>query len=230
MNNVNGGENMKPWETVTLVEYSEREELLNSVTHALGLFISGGIAALCLVPSLKSGDMLRIICASLYLFGTTVMFITSVLYHSSKNEKRKKVLRLLDHCMIFFSVAGTATGCVPAVYDTVGKTAAVAMTVCAWLGAFGGLFFTFFSFDKTKALQMCLYIGTALVCAIAGGKAYKILPKDAFYSFLSGSSALLFGVALYGIGKKKPYFHTVFHIFIDLGLLIYFLGIQKHCY
>lgn len=221
---------MKPWESLTLVDYTEKEEKLNVLTHAAGLILSGFIAALCLAPSVKSGDVLRIICASLYFFGTTVMFLTSVLYHAEKKPERKKLLRMLDHCMIFFAVAGTATGCVPAVNETVGKTAAVIMTVCAWLGAFSGLFFTFFSFDKTKGLQMALYIGTSLVCAIAGGKAYKVLPKDAFFSFLSGSAALLTGAAIYGIGKRKRYFHTVFHLFIDLGLTIFFLGIQKHCF
>jgi hemolysin III len=221
---------MKPWETVPLVEYTKTEEILHTVTHAAGLVLSGCIVVFCLVPSIKNSDILRIICASLYLFGTTVMFLTSVLYHSAEKPERKRVLRLLDHCMIFFAVAGTATGCVPTVYETAGKTAAVLMAVFAWLGALSGLILTFFSFKKTKKLQMCLYVGTGLACAIAGGKAFTILPKDAFYYLLTGGAFLLTGVALYGIGKKKRYFHAVFHVFIDIGLTIFFLGIKKHCF
>ncbi len=221
---------MKPWESVTLVEYTKKEEILHTLTHAAGLILSGFIVAYCLVPSIKSGDVLRIICASLYLFGTTVMFLTSALYHGTKNPERKKVLRLLDHCMIFFAVAGTATGCVPTVYETVGLTAAVLMAGFAWLGAFSGLFLTFFSFKKTPKLQMFLYIGTSFACAIAGGKAFKVLPKDAFFHLLSGGVFLLTGAALYGIGKKKRYIHAVFHVFIDIGLTIFFLGIKKHCF
>ena len=38
------------------------------------------------------------------------------------------------------------------------------------------------------------------------------------------------GAAIYGAGKKRRYLHTVFHIFIDIGLTVFFLGIQKHCY
>lgn len=221
---------MKPWETVTLVEYTEKEEKLNALTHAAGLALSSCIVAFCLVPAVKSRDSLRIVCAALYCFGTTIMFLTSVLYHSAKNPKRKQLLRLLDHCMIFFAVAGTATGCVPAVYDTVGFTASVVMTACAWFGAISGLYLTLFAFNTTKGLRMGLYIGTSLVCAIAGGKAYTVLPKDAFAALLSGGTVLLLGAAVYGIGKKKRYFHTVFHLFIDIGLTIFFLGIQKHCY
>lgn len=221
---------MKPWEEISLVEYTEKEEVLHTVTHAAGLILSGCIIAFCLIPSIKTGDTLRIICAALYCFGTTVMFLTSALYHGTENEERKKVLRLLDHCMIFFAVAGTATGCVPTVYELVGKTAAVVMAVCAWVGAFSGLFLTFFSFKKTSGVQMALYIGTGFACAISGGKAFKLLPHDAFYHLLSGGVFLLTGAALYGLGKNKRYIHAVFHVFIDIGLTIFFLGIKKHCF
>ncbi len=221
---------MKPWDSITLVDYNETEEKLNILTHAAGLILSGCIVAFCLAPAVKAGDTLRIICAALYLFGTTVMFVTSVLYHAAKNPERKKMLRLLDHCMIFFAVAGTATGCVPAVNDTVGIAYGIAMLVCAWAGAIGGLLLTLFSFDKTRGAQMTLYIGTSFACAIAGGKAYKILPKDALFHLFSGGAILLSGAALYAAGKKKRYLHTVFHIFIDLGLTVFFLGIRRHCY
>lgn len=221
---------MKPWESVGLVEYNRREEILNTLTHAVGLVLSGAIVLCCLLPALRSGDTLRIVCASLYCFGTTVMFLTSVLYHGTTHPERKRKLRLLDHCMIFFAVAGTATGCVPAVYDTVGKPEAVLMTVCAWFGACSGLLLTIFAFNTTKGLRMGLYIGTSLVCAIAGGKAYTVLPKDAFFALLSGGTVLLTGAAIYGLGKTRRYFHSVFHVFIDIGLTIFFLGIQKHCY
>ncbi len=221
---------MKPWESVTLVDYSKEEEILHTATHLAGLILSGFIVAYCLLPSIQSRDIPRIICASLYLFGTTIMFVTSALYHAERNTERKKLLRLLDHCMIFFAVAGTATGCVPTVYETAGKIPAVLMAAFAWFGALSGLFLTFFSFKKTTGLQMCLYIGTSFACAIAGGKTFKILPHDAFYHLLSGGFFLLLGAALYGIGKKKKYFHAVFHVFIDIGLTVFFLGIKKYCF
>lgn len=221
---------MKPWEQITLVNYTKTEEILHTVTHAAGLILSGFIVAYCLIPSIKNHDTLRIVCASLYLFGTTIMFLTSALYHGTKPSEKKKLLRLLDHCMIFFAVAGTATGCVPPVKELVGMAPAVALAVCAWFGAISGLILTFFSFEKTKSLQMGLYIGTAIACAIAGGKAFFVLPRGAFLCLLTGGIILLIGAALYGVGKRKRYFHAVFHVFIDIGLTIFFIGIQKYCF
>ena len=218
------------FDRVPLVNYTRGEEIVNCISHALGLILSGCIVARCVLPSVHAGDKIRIVCSLLYCFGITVMFLGSALYHGTRPSYRKRVLRLLDHCMIFFAVAGTATGCVPAVYDTVGVGAAVLMTCCAWVGAGLGLALTFWNFEKTKGVRIALYIGTAAVCAVCGGKAFTILPHSAFFAFLGGSGALLTGTALYGVGKKVRYFHCVFHVFIVIGLAIFFWGIQLHCF
>ena len=220
----------RPGKEISLVAYSKTEELLHVITHAAGLIISGCIVWFCLYPAVRAQNALRIVCASLYLFGTTVMFLTSALYHGTRPSDRKRTLRLLDHCMIFFAVAGTATACVPPVYEIAGRTPAMLMGVFAWIGAISGLLLTFFAFEKTKTIQMALYIGTAGVCAISGAKAFTALPKGAFYCFLVGSSVLLIGAVLYGIGKRVRYIHAVFHVFILIGLSVYFIGIQKYCF
>ena len=220
----------KPWEQIELVDYTKKEEILHTATHAAGLLLSVCIVFFCLVPAVRQNDPLRILCSVLYLFGTSVMFLTSALYHGTTEPGRKKLLRLLDHCMIFFAVAGTATGCVPPVKELVGTAPALVLSVCAWFGAVCGLILTLFSFEKTKPLQMALYIGTAGCCALAGGKTFALLPRGAFLCFLIGSACLLTGAVLYGIGKRKRYFHAVFHVFVDIGLTVFFMGIQKYCF
>lgn len=217
-------------ESVSVVSYTKGEEFLNAATHALGFVLCYFIAAACLIPALSSGEVLRIVSAGLYLFGTFAMFLTSVLYHSVRNTEKKTKLRVLDHTMIFFAVAGTATGCVPAVYDTGGLFFSVLMLVCAWTGAVGGLIMTLFFFEKTTKARMLLYIGTAFVCAVSGCKAYFHLPVRAFLCFLIGSVLLLTGAVFLRLGKRISYFHTVFHLFVLAGLFIYYLGISSYCY
>ncbi len=215
---------------VTLVEYSRAEELVNSVSHAAGLILSALIVQFCLVPAVREGNTLSIVCASLYLFGITVMFIGSALYHAARPGKAKKILRVLDHCMIFFAIAGTATGCVPAVYETVGTFAAVLMLIAAWTGAVFGLVITLTGFEKSRGLQMAVYVITALVCAVCGGGAYFKLPVWAFLAFLGGSALLIAGIIIYGLGRTRKWYHSVFHFFILGGLFVYWLGIAEYCF
>lgn len=215
---------------IPLVPYTKGEEILNTLTHAAGLILCGFIVSRCVAPAFSSGQALRIVCSLLYLFGTAATFIVSALYHGVKPGPAKRTLRLLDHCAIFFAVAGTATGCVPAVYDTVGAVPSVVMTAAAWAGVITGLALTLKDFEGTRGRQMAVYIVTGAVCAVSGGGAYKHLPKAAFYALLGGSAFLLTGAVLCGVGRKVKYVHPVFHLFIDAGLTVYFLGISAFCY
>ena len=215
---------------VPLVDYTRGEEILNTVTHAAGLVLCGFIVSRCVVPAFADRLTLSIICSLLYLLGTAATFITSALYHGVKPGPAKRTLRLLDHCAIFFAVAGTATGCVPAVYATVGIVPSVAMVAAAWVGVIAGLVLTLKDFEGTRGWQMAIYIATGLICAVSGGGAYKHLPKAAFHALLGGSAFLLTGAVLCGVGKRVKYIHPVFHLFIDAGLTVYFLGISTYCY
>ena len=75
---------------------------------------------------------------------------------------------------------------------------------------------------------MGLYIGTGVACAIAGGKAFAVLPRGAFLCLLTGGACLLLGAALYGVGKKKRYFHAVFHVFTVFGSVLQAVCILKY--
>lgn len=221
---------MKTTAAIPLVSYTKGEEILNTLTHAAGLVLCGFIVSRCVVPAFSSGQALRVVCSLLYLLGTAATFVISALYHGVKPGPAKRTLRLLDHCVIFFAVAGTATGCVPAVYDTVGIVPSVIMIAAAWIGVTVGLILTLKDFEGTRGAQMATYIVTGFVCAVSGGGAYKHLPKAAFYALLGGSAFLLTGAVLCGVGKRVKYIHPVFHLFIDAGLTVYFLGISAYCY
>ena len=215
---------------IPLMPYTRGEEIWNTLTHAAGVLLAAAIARYCVVPAVSSEGPLKAVCALLYLFGTALTFAVSALYHGVKPGAAKRVLRLIDHCAIFFAVAGTATGCVPAVYATVGLFPSVVMIAAAWLGAAVGLFLTLWDFEGTRAAQMTVYIATAFLCAVSGGGAYKHLAKGAFFALLSGGALLLAGAALCGLGKKKRYVHAVFHLFVDAGLTVFFLGIKTYVY
>ncbi len=48
----------------------------------------------------------------------------------------------------------------------------------------------------------------------------QILGSGGFWFLLSGGIAYTLGAILYGIGSKRPWFHSVFHIFVVLGSVL----------
>ena len=72
-----------------------------------------------------------------------------------------------------------------------------------------------------------------MICYI--GMGWAILPfwritalyigTPGFVLLLLGGISYTVGAILYGIGSKRPWFHSVFHIFVVLGSLLQFLSL-----
>lgn len=212
----------------SLVEYTKGEEVLNVLTHLAGLVIPVLITVEC-IP-LCEGKPFPLLTAILYAIGTAFSFISSVIYHALPVGRSKKIMRMIDHCAVFFAVSGTVTGTVPAVFQKGSPVAAVLMLVVAWSSAVSGLFLTLFMFEKSKAVRMFLYIFAAVFSALLGSKTYLFLPPEAFFCLLSGGAVLILGCVFLRIGSKKRYIHAVFHVCIAVGLGIYYGGIYKFVY
>lgn len=210
-----------------LVSYTKGEELLNTLTHIMGIKLPVFILIGCLPHANNSFSR---IAAILYAVGTAMTFIASAIYHGLPEGRAKKLFRIIDHTAIFFAVAGTVTGCTPSVFRLGITTGAILMLVIAWTGVIAGLVLTVFYFHRFKGLRMGLYIGSSALSALLGAESYLYLPIGAFLTLIFGSIALLSGCLFLRAGKKIPYMHSIFHIFVVVGLGIYCYGIYKYVF
>ena len=63
-------------------------------------------------------------------------------------------------------------------------------------------------------------------CIMAAGEiTIAAVPRNGFILLLAGGIAYSVGAIIYGLGKKKRYMHSIFHIFVVLGSLLQFLCI-----
>ena len=72
---------------------------------------------------------------------------------------------------------------------------------------------------------MICYIGMGWGILLFWGQTRQLLAPAGLYLLLSGGIAYTIGAILYGIGSKKPWMHSVFHIFVVLGSLLQFFCI-----
>ncbi len=94
----------------TSAPYSKKEELANSLSHALGMVF--GVVALILLllkANAANADWLTITSMSVYGASIILLFLASTLYHSIAAPKAKRLLKTLDHCAIFLLIAGSYT-------------------------------------------------------------------------------------------------------------------------
>src|SRR6202008_434742 len=86
-----------------------QEELVNVVTHGLGLLASLAILPLLIGQALRLGDLTSIIGVS--VFGATLVgvYAASTMYHAVPAGPRKEYWRCVDQSAVYLLIAGTYT-------------------------------------------------------------------------------------------------------------------------
>ena len=87
-----------------LPDYTNGEEVMNMVTHIVG----GSFGILALVLCLVRSSIPRCtVGAAIYGGSMIAIYAMSSIYHGLRPGMAKKVLQVLDHCAIYFLIAGS---------------------------------------------------------------------------------------------------------------------------
>ncbi len=213
-------------EKIPIPQYTKGEEIFNMVSHIVGGAMGVAVAVLCIVAAAKHHNAYAVVSASIFGGMMIVLYCMSSIYHGlNPNLKAKKVFRVLDHCTIFFLIAGTYTPvalCPLREYNT-----ALGWTYfgIVWGLATLGVIFTAVNLEKYKVLGMVLYVSLGWCIAPVIKIVISEIGTGGFVFLLLGGISYTIGAVLYGIGKKKKYMHSVFHIFIIIGSLLHFFCI-----
>ena len=95
---------------ITIPQYTVGEEIINSISHGLGVLLGITALVLTVVFSVKNHNTIGIVSSCIYGSTMIIMYLISCLYHAlSPKLKAKKVFRVLDHCDIYLFIAGCYT-------------------------------------------------------------------------------------------------------------------------
>lgn len=89
-------QNTEPSKKFNLPSYTLTEEIMNAVTHGLGVIFS--IFAIIVLLMKYPHNFENIFSVLIYGVTLLTLYTVSTLYHSLKTGKAKAVFRKLDHC------------------------------------------------------------------------------------------------------------------------------------
>lgn len=200
-----------------LPNYTFGEEVMNMVTHIVGGGIGLLISVLCCLKSAAKGSILSLIGCIIFTLSITGLYAMSSIYHGLKTNTSKKVMQILDHCTIYFLICGTYTPILLSAFLPVYPIIAWGLLVFLWVLAGLAITLTAIDLKKYNIFSMICYIcmGWSILPFIP--QTIMVMSHAGFYILLSGGIAYTIGAILYGIGSKKPWFHSIFHIFVVIG-------------
>ena len=211
-----------------LPNYSRGEEIMNMVTHIVG----GGLAVValfaCIICSSLNHNLWGIGTSLIYGATLIAMYTISSIYHGLRTNYSKKVMQVLDHCTIYFLIAGTYTPILLAAFVPVYPAIGWGLFAAEWLLAALAATLTAIDLKKYSVFSMICYIGMGWGIIFFLRETVSLMTVPGFVLLLSGGIAYTIGAVLYGIGGKKHWMHSVFHIFVVIGSLLQFLAIYLY--
>lgn len=208
-----------------LPDYTRGEEIMNMVTHIVGGGLGVLALVLCVVKAALHGDAIDVVGAVIYGVSMICLYTMSSVYHGLLPCMGKKVMQVLDHCTIYFLIAGTYS--VIALSALRAQSAAIGWGIFAFQWAATALCVTLTAIDLKKynvfSMICYLFMGWCIVFFLP--QTVAALTKAGFAWLLAGGVAYSVGAVLYGIGAKKRWMHSVFHIFVVLGSILQFVCI-----
>ena len=212
-----------------LPSYTRGEERMNMVTHIAGggLAVLGSIFCILKACSMNPSDLIGAVIYCVSLIGVYTM---SSIYHGLRTDTSKKVMQVIDHCAIYFLIAGTYTPIMVTGFLPVFPKIACGLLTMQWGLAAIAVTLTAIDLKKYTVFSMICYIGMGWAVIPFWRQALEVLTVKGFGLLLAGGIAYTIGAVLFGLGKKLRWMHGVFHIFVILGSLFQYFAILGYVY
>lgn len=209
----------------SLPDYTRGEEIFNMVSHIVGGGLGVVVLVLCIIRAAMHHNVLGVIGSAIYGATMILLYTMSSIYHGLHNGMAKKVFQVLDHCTIYLLIAGTYTAVSFGAIAKVNPLACWILFALEWGLTALAVTLTAIDLRQYRVFSMVCYIVMGWAIVVVYPLLIAALGVAGAWYMLIGGIAYTIGAVLYGIGGKKRYMHSLFHLFVLLGSLLQFWSI-----
>ena len=209
----------------TLPDYTRAEERFNMISHIVGGGMGIAATVLCVVAAALEGNVYGVVSGAIFGGSMVALYTISSVYHGLHGGTGKKVMQILDHCTIYFLIAGTYTPfclCTIRQHDSALGWGTFGFV---WALAVVGIVLNAIDLKRFQKVSMVLYLGMGWCIILTGKLIVELLGGTGFALLVGGGVAYTVGAVFYGLGHKKRYIHSVFHLFCLVGSGLHILCI-----
>ena len=197
--------------------------------------ISFGLAIAALVimvvAATRNQDAWAIVSVSIFGTGLILLYISSSLYHLLPlDEKGIRILRKIDHMMIFVLIAATYTPfCLIALRGTLGWS----LFGVIWVLAILGIILKSFYIHAPRWLSAVIYIGMGWICIIVIVPLLKVIALGGILWLAAGGMLYTIGALFYAAKWPDPFptifgAHEIWHLMLIAAGYCHFWSVYKY--
>ena len=176
----------------------------SAITHFIGMILAAAASTPLLLTAVWQGDLHSVPALAVFALSMILLYGASTIYHTLNiSEKVNKILRKIDHMMIFILIAGSYTPvCVIPLRDSVGYP----LLALVWGTAVAGMLIKAFWITCPKWFSSLIYISMGWLCVLAMVPLVSSLPSAAFAWLVAGGIIYTVGGVIYAL--KLPFFNA----------------------
>jgi len=205
----------------------------SALTHFIAMILALLAAAPLLIKAALNSDRLHIAALAVFIISMILLYAASTVYHTFDiSESVNKILKKIDHMMIFILIAGTYT---PICLIALGNPVGFRLLALVWTIAIGGIVINALWITCPKWFSSCIYIALGWICLTAIRQIVAALTPGAFLWLLAGGVIYTIGGVIYAL--KLPLFnskhknfgsHEIFHLFVMGGSFCHYMMIYGY--
>jgi len=207
------------------LEQSWGEEVLNSLSHGLGLAAALAAAPVLIRHAAAGGDTGGLIGASVFAATVVVLYLVSALYHVLPTGPAKRAFQVMDHAAIFLLIAGTYT---PFTLGVLRGAWGWTLLALVWGLALVGAGMKVLGRLSHPVVSTGLYLLMGWLVLIAINPVLARVPGAGLLWLTAGGLAYTMGVAFYLTDQRLHYGHFMWHLFVLAGTGCHYYAVLEY--
>jgi hemolysin III len=201
--------------------YSRGEEIANWLTHGVGAVLSVVALTLLIIFASTRGDAWHVVSFTVFGLSLLVLYTASTLYHLSRNEGRRRLLRRIDQAAIFLLIAGSYT---PFLLTNLRGPWGWTLFGIIWTLCGAGAVLKFFGAGRHRAASIIAYLFAGWLIIAAIKPLLATVPQPGVWLLVAGGVSYTVGVLFY-VWRDLRFHHAFWHSFVLGGSTCHFLAV-----
>ncbi len=210
-----------------LPDYTRGEEIFNMVSHIVGGAVGVATLVLCVVFAAVQRNPYGVVGGAIFGASLIILYANSSIYHGLKPSlTAKKVFQIMDHCSIFFLIAGTYTPIALVALREFSPLLGWGIFAVVWAAAIVGITLNSIDIKSYRKFSAVCYLAMGWCIVFAWSAADFMAARGGLLLLLIGGICYTVGALIYYLLKKKRYAHSIFHLFVLAGSILHSLYVM----
>lgn len=198
------------------------EELVNSLTHGIGLVFSLVGSVILLERVLPQPDRWRLAGCAIFAAALVAVYAASTLSHAVARPAWRRFFRTLDQSCIYLLIAATYT---PFGLEYLRLGWWWVFFFLMWMAAFAGFFSKLLFRHRIDAVTIWSYVLLGWLPILPASLYLGLLPWGALMWILIGGLCYTAGTLFLVLDHRPFHFHAIWHLFVLAGSACHFYAV-----